>query len=339
MPDITEYRVFIACPGDLATERAAVIDVIEEINSTHGVPLNYRLRPVWYGKDAAAGFGPPQAVVNEFLQGQYELFVGLMWKRFGTPTVEWKSGTEEEYRLAHDRCSKQQFPLLFYFLQKPFMPASDDDLAQVGKVLAFRAELQSSQFTWDCADLNYFRDRVRKDLCLWMNELTGARKRPKQQVVPETAAMFHDLWPRMEPNLQAAFAVAYNENRRVGDGGIQTRDLFSALLRVAPAELQPMTQHIPEAALPPATSGAISATPYVATEMPWLSHCVASAVRRLGESLPEGRKLTAMDIFTEIAIHGSGDSVKLLRDHNITPEQIESIVTIEGLDVVSTGTV
>jgi len=336
MATVEEYRVFIACPGDLADERAAVIDAIAEINGTHGSPLGYRLRPIWYGQDAAAGLGQPQAVVNDFVLGEYELFVGLMWRRFGTPTQEYGSGTEEEYRLARKRCEQAPFPLLFYFLRKPFMPATDDDLAELGKVLRFRTELQSSQFTWDCSDLTNFRDRVRKDLCLWMNRLRSTGPSARQAVNPSDVGEFRALWDRMDDSLQQAFAVAYNENRRVGDGGVQTRDLFSALLRVAPESLAPITRHIPSQALPLPTPGSVATEPYVAKEAPWLSHCVSSAIRRLGAVLPAGRKLTAADIFAEIALNGSGESVRLLREHKVTPDVIEGIIATESLDVVAT---
>jgi hypothetical protein len=208
MATVEEYRVFIACPGDLVDERAAVVDAIAEMNSTHGAPLGYRLRPVWYGQDAAAGLGQPQSVVNDFLQGQYELFVGLMWKRFGTPTQGYGSGTEEEYRLARKRCEQAPFPLLFYFLRKPFMPTTDEDLAELGKVLRFRAELQSSQFTWDCSDLTNFRDRVRKDLCLWMNRLLDKGPKDRQLANSDDVDEFRRLWDRMDSSLQQAFAVA-----------------------------------------------------------------------------------------------------------------------------------
>jgi hypothetical protein len=117
---------------------------------------------------------------------------------------------------------------------------------------------------------------------------------------------------------------------------VQTRDLFSALLRVAPKSLAPITRHIPAQALPLPTPGSVATEPYVAEERPWLSHCVNSAIRRLGAALPADRKLTAADIFAEIALNGSGESVRLLREHQVTPEVIERILATEHLDLVAT---
>ena len=43
----------------------------------------------------------PQDVVNRQI-GEYDLFVGIMWKRMGTPTALATSGTEEEFNGAYE---------------------------------------------------------------------------------------------------------------------------------------------------------------------------------------------------------------------------------------------
>jgi hypothetical protein len=50
-----------------------------------------------------------------------DTFVGLMWRRFGTPSGVAAGGTEEEEdRLAYKRCqSDPQLPLMFDFCQAP----------------------------------------------------------------------------------------------------------------------------------------------------------------------------------------------------------------------------
>jgi Domain of unknown function (DUF4062) len=331
---ITEYKVFIASPGDLGTERDAVVELVDEINATHGVPLGYRLRVIRYETNAASGAGQPQAVVNDFIGNDYDFFIGLMWKRFGSPTTQFGSGTEEEYRRAYERWSKAPFPLMFYFLQKPFMPRESPELDQLQEVLSFRKELAQRQFAWSCDDLGQFRDLVRKHICLWMNK----QVRPSQGRTDPTASAIgalSGLWDRMDPGLRTAFAVAYNENRMVGDGGVQTQDLFAALLRTQADQLAPLISEFPPGALPPPTGGPIVTTQYISSERPWLSHCVEDSIRRLSGALPEGRQLTALDIFTDIARYGTGRSVQLLREHNVGPDDIKAIVEKKGLSVVN----
>jgi hypothetical protein len=144
------------------------------------------------------------------------------------------------------------------------------------------------------------------------------------------------LWDRMVPELQKAFSGAYNENRRAGDPGIQTRDLFAAMLRVAERQLAPITTEIPPEALPEPTKGQVNNQPYVIEERPWLSHCIASSISRLRHKLREGRALTASDIFADIAKNGSGQSVALLRQHNVGPSEIDRILMKKNVSVLAT---
>jgi len=278
-------------------------------------------------------------VINEQIAG-YDIFVGIMWRRFGTPTGIAESGSEEEYRIAYQAWERNKsMPLMFYFCQKPFMPRSIDEVDQMRKVLQFRTELERKALVWEYDAPEMFADAIRKHLCLRMTRLIEEpeqqgvlRARPDERSIDDLRA----LWDRMTPELQKAFSVAYNDNRRAGDPGIQTRDLFAAMLRVAGEELTPIVSEIPKTALPDAVQGAVVEEPYIIEERPWLSHCVASSVKRLRKALPAGRHVTAPDIFADIAKNGSGESVKRLREHNIGPKEIDSILSRKGIDVLRT---
>ncbi len=106
--------------------------------------------------------------------------------------------------------------------------------------------------------------------------------------------------------------------------------------RVARKQLTPIVSEIPEGALPQAVEGVVAKQPYIIEERPWLSHCVASSIDRLRKVLLSGRRLTATDIFPDIAKNGSGQSVALLRQRNIGPIEIDNILKRKGLDVLRT---
>jgi hypothetical protein len=261
-----------------------------------------------------------------------------MWRRFGTPTGLAGSGTEEEYRTAYQKWqSNSAMPLMFYFCQKPFMPRRVDELEQMKLVLLFREQLEHKALVWEYDSPEIFESDIRKHLCLRMARVVqeqskrrSSKAKPDQESIDDLRA----LWERMTPDLQKAFSVAYNENRRAGDPGIQTRDLFAAMLRVAGEQLSPIVSEIPQTALPQPVQGSVAEQPYVVEERPWLSHCVASSVRRLRKALPAGRDLTAGDVFADIAKNGSGESVALLRKHHIGPKEVDQILMKKGLDVV-----
>ena len=315
-------------------EKDSLHSVIDEVNQLHGDLLGYRIELLRWETHSAPGGGRPQAVINADIP-VYDIFVGIAWRRFGTPTGVADSGTEEEYRVAYRLWEKNNsMPLMFYFCQKPFMPRTIEEVEQVKKVLSFRDELRQKALDWEYEGPEMFAGKIRKHICLRMRGLvqdnTGGAA-PNQKSIED----LHAVWPRMEPNLREAFSVAYNENRQAGDPGVQTRDLFAAMLRVAREQLTPIVNEIPKAALPAPVEGPVAKQPYIVGERPWLSHCVASSLNRLRKVLPEGRQLTATDVFIDIAKHGSGASVALLRQHNIGLQEIDSMLSKHGVEVLT----
>jgi hypothetical protein len=335
-PDPRTYRLFVASPGDVRAEREALERVVAQVNDTHGDALSYRLDLLRWETDAVPGAGRPQQVINDQI-GAYDVFVGIMWKRFGTSTGVADSGTEEEYRIAYGAWERNpDMPLMFYFCQTPFMPREVSELEQMRKVLEFRKELEGKALVWNYDGPDAFEDEIFKHLCKQMKRLVQTSSGPGAVARDSEVLALRTLWDRMDPALQKAFSVAYNENRMGGDGGIQTRDLFAALLRVRPSDLAPIVDEIPAAALPEPTGGPVTGEHYIVDERPWLSHCVSSSIGRLTKSLPPGATLHAADVFADIAKHGTGESVRLLRDYHIGPDEIDRILARKNITVVAT---
>ena len=333
------FRAFLASPGDVPQEREAFGRAVAEINDTICPLLDCQLEAVRWETHATPDAGRPQQVINEQI-GTYDIFVGLMWRRFGTPSGVAGSGTEEEYRLAYKRWENDpEMPLMFYFCQAPFYPQNLDELDQMRKVLLFRKELEGKALAWTLADHTAFEPTIRKHLGKRLAKLVEARKghrAPRARPNDATIEALRGIWPTLNPQTQRAFNIAYNENRLAGDPGIQTRDLFSALLRIQDAPLQDVVTAIPAAALPEPTEGPVSDQTYILNESPWLSGCIASSIRRLSTSVAPGQTIAPIDIFTDIAKHGTGQSVALLRKHNIGPDDIDAIVNAKHLSVVAT---
>jgi hypothetical protein len=108
--------------------------------------------------------GRPQAVINEQI-GRYDIFVGVMWKRFGTPSEATDSGTEEEFNLAYEEWKRNgEIHIAFYFCQAKYKPNKVHELEQAGKVLKFQDELKSKGLTWEYPNAGTFADIVRPHL-------------------------------------------------------------------------------------------------------------------------------------------------------------------------------
>ncbi|MCX7110628.1 MAG: DUF4062 domain-containing protein [Proteobacteria bacterium] len=330
-------RVFVASPGDVPEERDTLPRVVDELNKTIGPQNDCHLEAIRWETHTAPGAGRPQAVINDQI-GSYDIFVGIMWRRFGTPSGIAASGTEEEYRRAYKQWeSDQNTILMFYFRETPFYPKTIDELEQMKQVLSFRKELDGKALVWTYETPNDFEGFIRKHLGLRVPRLVQERKATVQNRAEpndESVQMVRDFWVRMSPELQRACCIAYNENRLAGDPGIQTRDLFAALQRVGSPAIQAIVSGIPSAALPEPTAGPVNDTDYIVTERPWLSSCVESSVRRLSKALPSGDLLSGADVFADIAKNGHGTSVALLRKHNVGPSEIDRILKEKGVRVV-----
>jgi exo-beta-1,3-glucanase (GH17 family) len=131
--------VFLSSPSDVQPERDVAKRVVtalnEEISGRLGLSL--RLRS---SESVFPDAGPPQVLINH-QTGRYDVYVGIMWARFGTPTGRAGSGTEEEFRIAlEDRKRDERAPrILLYFCDRPIpFPQQVEQLRQLESVLRFR---------------------------------------------------------------------------------------------------------------------------------------------------------------------------------------------------------
>jgi len=143
-PLVARLRIFVASPSDVQEERKALGTVVDELNRTIGREKDVMLDLVRWETDIVPDMGPPQEVINRQIEkiGPYDIFVGIMWRRFGTPTEHAASGTQEEFQLAYESYSKTGRPrIMFYFKQAAAMFTTVHEAEQVVRVLTFRDEL------------------------------------------------------------------------------------------------------------------------------------------------------------------------------------------------------
>ena len=78
-------RVLVASPGDLDVERDTVGTAVEELNLGLAPSQNMRLELVRWETHASPELGSdPQHIINRQLGDDFEVFIGLLWTRFGT---------------------------------------------------------------------------------------------------------------------------------------------------------------------------------------------------------------------------------------------------------------
>lgn len=192
MPQVEKLKIFLASPGDVDTERRHVVKVVEEINRTVASALGVVLEVI-SSKNAFPGYGKDgQAILNDQIgdMKEYELFIGIMWNRIGTPTPRAKSGTVEEFtRAVRALTRRKRLEVWFYFRQAAAHLTTKEELKQKEEVLDFRAKFRTNGLFRDYKGPAEFRDQLREHLTIWLNQRQGKESKPritrtKQDTVP-----------------------------------------------------------------------------------------------------------------------------------------------------------
>ena len=189
---VKKVRIFVASPGDVQDERNQLAKVVDELNliitalapekaiilelirwETHVYPD--------MGRDA-------QEVVNKQI-GDYDIFVGIIWKRLGTPTAVARSGTDEEFQRAYALWEKNKsLPMLIYFCQQSLPPPrTKEEVEQLGKVVDFRDELSKKGLMGDYADHASFADVIRSHLLLVLRRMFSELSETKEYSAQRTS--------------------------------------------------------------------------------------------------------------------------------------------------------
>jgi len=221
---LKKLRIFAASPSDVAAERAKVDTVVGLLK-----PLADYIGVVLEVKDWRAvvpDMGRPQQIIFDQLQPtSWDVFIGILWHRFGTPPggmdpqtqKEYLSGTEEEFRVAYRLWQQYKRPrIMMYRCTRPIPPdVLDPD--QFKRVQEFFAQFDATKGehpglpqTFDTPEAfeRLLLDNLQKLLLAYGEELKG------KPIAPEVVQTFA---PKIPDNLprRAAFFGRDREMERV----------------------------------------------------------------------------------------------------------------------------
>lgn len=157
--------IFLASPGDVCDERGRVGAFVDEWNNLWSGEFGIHLRLVkWETHAYPAAGADGQDVINTQICEEYDVFLGIMWKRFGTPTSRAASGTAEEFERAMERYRVTGNPqLMFYF--KTADSDTEDNAPQLHSVQQFRSKLaKDGLLYWEFLSPEQFGQLVRVHL-------------------------------------------------------------------------------------------------------------------------------------------------------------------------------
>lgn len=155
----------MASPGDTIKERSIVEKIVRELNDTIGTKQDFTMKLLRWENNTFPDFGlDAQDVINKKIGDEYDIFIGIMWKRFGTPTSRAESGTKEEFERAYKKHKKgDDINIMFYFNKAPL--PQNSDMEQFKKVKEFKSQISElGGLYWEYDGLIDFEESLRKHL-------------------------------------------------------------------------------------------------------------------------------------------------------------------------------
>ncbi|MHC8949619.1 hypothetical protein [Sphingobacterium hungaricum] len=171
---ITRYSIFLASPSDLDYERTEIKGLIEELNLTWGNTNNIHLdlfRRETHSAPAITN-SYTQNIINQDLGEEYDLFIGMLWKKFGTPTESANSGTEEEFLKAVERYKRGDNIQIMIYFRTGQVDLLELDPIQYRKVLEFKETLpETGVFYSSFSSIQEFGNQIRIHIPKRISEL------------------------------------------------------------------------------------------------------------------------------------------------------------------------
>ena len=144
--DLKRVFVFIASPGDVADARSSVRHAVDRINRLVAKDYGFLLEPIGWEDIPPGKSWRAQEVINPYVNAA-SIFVGILHRRFGEPTGEAESGTEEEYNRIERRWENEdpKPEVLMYFKRIPHEQLVDPG-EKLRKVLTFKERIRTTCF-------------------------------------------------------------------------------------------------------------------------------------------------------------------------------------------------
>ncbi|MGB0879432.1 MAG: hypothetical protein ACPGTO_02580 [Polaribacter sp.] len=160
MKKIKQINLFISCPGDIKDELNSIEVIVKEINKTTGKISNFAIQIVHWDEDTYTDIGEDgQEIINN--QIDYDILVGILWMRLGTPTKRDKSGTVEEINRAIENPEKQQ---LIYFKTATPSNLNSINTSELDGIMLFKKELSGKILYKEFQSIEKFETLFRLNL-------------------------------------------------------------------------------------------------------------------------------------------------------------------------------
>jgi len=163
---VNKIKIFLSCPSDVIKEKKSLIRVINELNRTIGNEKNITLELCQWQTHVVPSMGRPQEIINEQME-PYDIYLGIMWKRFGSSTDIYGSGTQEEFERAYKSWKETNHPkIMFYFNKTPYALNNQEEIDQIKHVVEFQYKMRKLGLYREYNGQEEFENMIREHFIL-----------------------------------------------------------------------------------------------------------------------------------------------------------------------------
>lgn len=169
---VTQFDLLISCPSDVKEELEIIKETVDGFNRMYGEANNALIVTRDWSKDSYPELGgSPQELLNKQFVLNCDAAVAVFWTRFGTPTDEYDSGTEEEI----EELIKSGKQVFLYFSDCQLNPSIIDP-EQYKKIMSFRDKYKNKGIYGTYSSIHEFRKDFLNHLSLYFVKLLAGTK-------------------------------------------------------------------------------------------------------------------------------------------------------------------
>lgn len=185
---VTVYDLLLSCPGDVLDLKPTIEECVKSFNSSIGEINNVRIElKHWSTHSFPQSGDKPQSILNKQFVNDCDMCIALLGVRFGTPTDNYDSGTEEEI----ENMLAQNKQVFLYFVDRQVNP-STIDIEQYHKVITFKEKYTNKGVYSIVKDAEALRKEFQNALTLYFIKL----------VAPSTTEIVHTFMPNLTISTQ-----------------------------------------------------------------------------------------------------------------------------------------
>ena len=163
MKKLPELRVFLSCPDDVNSDRDQLRSILEAWSNEVEDRYHVCLKIITGDSDVLRGPGRPQKNIDKLVVNS-DIYIGMMWKKFGGPTGLVQSGTLEEYIVAFQQWEEHHSPEMLFFFKKVIVDNNEngEDTLSAQQIHEFKKTIKPYFFYYDYDSIKDLTEKVKQ---------------------------------------------------------------------------------------------------------------------------------------------------------------------------------